>query len=253
MKRAFLLIALAITAGFAVEAGGFGGPMVMLTLPDMDSLNAELNEFNTREYDGSNGPAFSAPLIWLGGQGSAMIEGVSIGGWGAGFFQEATGDSSKAVIGYGMGHGEFGYRFNFFDFLWVKPAVEIGGGGLGLYIGRFRASQGFGEPSDGNEDFFDDQENYSVGQGFVNIGASLDVTVVFPMNPNKTAFSGINVKGGYLYPVYQSDWWDETGTAISKEAVPFNPGGMFASIGVVFGGKGDTESWNDDEDVWEEW
>lgn len=256
MKRTLVstaVVAMALMAGvsFATEIGGLGGPMVIGLMPSFSALNTELNDYNAEFFGGSSGPEFSGPMFMIGGQGSGFIEGFSIGGWGGGFFQEATGDSSKAIIGYGMGYGEFGYRLNFFDLIWVKPAVILGGGGLGLHIGRYRSGGGFGDPDDiDNDDFFSSAESYQAGKGFVNVGALADVTLMFPMNERKTAFGGLNVKGGYLYAIYDSDWWDEHGRSFDTPSFNFN--GPFLSVGVVFGGSGDTD-WADDDDWDEDW
>ncbi|MBD3285412.1 hypothetical protein GF359_03220 [candidate division WOR-3 bacterium] len=250
MKRTLLSAVLVLTAvGFATESGGLGGPMVVGVLPDYGAFNAALDTFNTRNYGGTQGPEFSGPMIFIGGQGYGFVEGFSVGGWGAGFFKEATGDSSKAVVGYGMGYGEFGYRINLFDLVWLKPALLLGGGGMGLHIGRYRSSGGFGDPSDDfdNDEFFSSEESYQAGKGFVNVGALVDATLVFPMNDRKTALGGLNVKAGYLYAIYDSEWWDEDGYARN---VDFNTNGPFLSVGVVFGGKGNQDY---DEGWDEEW
>jgi hypothetical protein len=254
MKKALILALLITTAAFAVQAGGFGGPMVIGLMPDYDAFNVALDNFNTIYYGGSEGPAFSGPMILIGGQGAGFVQGFSAGGWGGGFFQEATGDSSKAFIGYGMGYGSFGYRFNILDFIWIRPTVELGGGGIGLHIGRYRSSGGFGDPDNGsdNDDYWEDDESYQAGKGFVSVGAAADVTVLIPINKRKTSFAGLNVKGGYLYPVYDSDWFDEHGDI---RQVNFTMQGPFLSVGVVFGGKsrnGDYDEYDDYEDQWEE-
>jgi len=254
MKRTLVCAILILAvAGFATEAGGLGGPMVIGLLPSFSDLNAELDSYNTEHFGGSSGPELSGPMIFLGGQGSGFIEGFSVGGWGGGFFKEANGDSSKALIGYGMGYGEFGYRVNLFDLVWIKPALVLGGGGVGMHIGRYRSGGGFGDPSDDfdNDDFFSDDESYQVGKGLVSVGALVDATLVFPMNDRKTAFGGLSVKAGYLYPVYESDWYDEHGNSIDKDAVRFSPSGPFASVGVVFGGQGTSKDYDEDWD--EEW
>lgn len=257
MKRGIVIALIAVTLAFAIEAGGFGGPMVVGMMPDFDDLNYQLSLYNTNTYGGSSGPEFSGPTFFLGGQGAAMVEGVSIGGWGGGFFKEAKGDSSKAILGYGMGYGEFGYRFNFFDILWVKPAMLIGGGGVGLSITKYRSSGGFGDPDGGEsgDGFFPDfNEGYGLGKGFVNLGAVADLAVVFPMGAKSSAFSGINLKAGYLYAIYDSDWYDEN--FVVFEHPEFNFNGPFVSLGVVFGGRGETGDWFDDDgedEDWEEW
>lgn len=253
MKRAIVIALAVVTAAFAVQAGGFGGPMAMGMMPSFEGLNAELARYNDTFFGGSRGPEFSGPLFFIGAQGSGFIEGFSVGGWGAGFFKEATGDSCKVIMGYGMGYGEFGYRFNIADIVLIGPSLQLGGGGMGLHIGRYRAGAGFGSPTDDgtdNDEFFEDDESYDVGKGFVNAGACVDITFLFPTNERKTAFGGLNVKGGYLYPIYDSDWWDEHGYSIDKDAVSFNMDGPFVSVGVVFGGSSRVET-NDDE--WEEW
>jgi len=253
MKRAIVIALIAVVAAFAVQAGGFGGPMAMGMMPSFEGLNAELVRYNDTFFGGSRGPEFSGPLFFIGAQGSGFIEGFSIGGWGAGFFKEATGDSCKAIIGYGMGYADFGYHFNIADILLIGPSLQLGGGGMGLHIGRFRSGAGFGSPTDDgtdNDEFFEDDESYDVGKGFVNAGACVDITFLFPANERKTAFGGLNVKGGYLYPIYESDWWDEHGYSIDKDAVSFSMDGPFVSVGVVFGGSSHDET-NDDE--WEEW
>ena len=255
MRRAIVIALVVVTAVFAVKVGGLGGPMVVGLMPNYDDLNAELDRYNTEHFEGTSGPEFSGPMFLIGGQGRGFVEGFSVGGWGAGFFKEANGDSSKAVLGYGMGYGEFGYHFNIANIILIGPAVQIGGGGMGLHIGRFRPGAGFGEPSDGdtdNDDFFDDDESYDVGKGFVNVGAAADITLLFPMNERKTVFGGINVKGGYLYPIYESDWWDEHGVSIPKEVVDFSMDGPFVSVGVVFGGSSRDYDYEEDEE-WEEW
>jgi hypothetical protein len=252
MRRAIVIALVLVVAAFAVEIGGFGGPMVIGLLPNYDDLNAELASYNTEHFGGTSGPEFSGPMILLGGQGKGLVEGFTVGGWGGGFFKETNGDSSKAILGYGMGYADFGYHFNIANILLIGPSLQLGGGGMGLHIGRFRSGAGFGDPSDGldNEDFFDDDESYDVGKGFVSVGASADVTLLFPMNERKTVFGGITVKAGYLYPVYESDWWDEHGSSIDKQAVDFNMDGPYASVGVVFGGS--SVDYDEDEE-WEEW
>jgi len=126
---------------------------------------------------------------------------------------------------------------------------------MGLHIGKFRSGGGFGDPDTGgnNDDFFDDDESYDVGKGFINVGASADITLLFPINERKTAYGGITVKGGYLYSVYESDWWDEDGMSIPKEVVSFNMDGAYASVGVVFGGKSSDDWREEEDDDWEEW
>jgi hypothetical protein len=250
MRRAIVIVVVLVAAAFAVEMGGFGGPMVIGLLPNYDDLNTALGEFNTRNYNGTDGPEFSGPMILLGGQGKGLVEGFTVGGWGGGFFKEANGDSSKALLGYGMGYADFGYHFNIANILLIGPSLQLGGGGMGLHIGRFRSGAGFGDPDDDdfdNDDFFDDDESYDAGKGFVAVGASADVTLLFPMNQRKTVFGGITAKAGYLYPVYDSDWWDENGDA---RTVDFTMAGPYASIGVVFGGS--SQDYEEDEE-WEEW
>ncbi|MBN2379605.1 hypothetical protein JXM67_07375 [candidate division WOR-3 bacterium] len=253
MKRTVVcaILMMAIFA-FATEAGGLGGPMVIGLMPSFSEFNAALDSYNTEYFGGARGPEFSGPMFFIGGQGSGFIEGFSVGGWGGGFLKEATGDSSKALIGYGMGYGEFGYRLNLFDIAWVKPTLLVGGGGLGMHIGRYRSGGGFGDPDDDgidNDDFFSDEESYQAGKGFVNVGAAADVTLLFPMNERKTAFGGVSVKGGYLYAIYDSDWWDEHGRSFESPAFNFN--GPFLSVGVVFGGASETKDYDEDWD--EEW
>ncbi len=240
-----------VASGTAAELGGWGGPMVMGMMPSFRALNDTLDAYNTRAYGGSEGPAFSGPVIFLGGQGSGMVEGVSIGGWGGGFFKEATGDSSIAFLGYGMGYGEFGYRFNIANVLLLGPMIEIGGGGVGLTVSRYR-SGGFGEPGPGYDPF---DESYNLGKGFVNIGAAVDVAGLLPSNPARTAFIGLNLKAGYMYTLYDTGWWDEY--AQFMDAPQLAMSGPFVTLGVVFGGKTDThfDDWGDmdDEDEWEGW
>ncbi len=257
MKRVIVIALTFVVAVFAVEIGGFGGPMVTGMMPDFGDLNVELERYNGTFFGGTSGPEFSGPMILIGGTGKGIIEGFSVGGWGGGFFKEANGDSSKAVLGYGMGYADFGYHFNIANILLVGPSLQLGGGGMGLHIGKFSSGGGFGDPDGGGgsgDDFFDDDESYDVGKGFVAVGASADVTLLFPMNERKTAYGGITLKGGYLYPVYESDWWDEDGASIPKEDVNFSMTGPYASIGVVFGGKSSGDWWEEEEDDdWEEW
>jgi hypothetical protein len=125
MKRAIVIALAAVVAAFAVQAGGFGGPMAMGMMPSFEGLNAELGRYNDTFFGGSRGPEFSGPLFFIGGQGKGFVEGFSVGGWGAGFFKEATGDSCKVIMGYGMGYGEFGYRFNIADIVSWAAAVWV--------------------------------------------------------------------------------------------------------------------------------
>jgi len=272
MKQAVVIALIFAAAALAGEVGGFGGPMVIGGMPDFDDLNAELANYNCVYFGGSRGPGFSSPAFFIGGQGKGFMSGFCVGGWGGGFFQEANGDSSKAVIGYGMGYAEFSYHLNIADVLLVGPAVQLGGGGLGLHIGRYRAGGGFGSPDgdgDDNDDFLDDDESYDIGKGFVNVGGAAEATLLFPLNERKTAFGGLNVKGGYLYAIYDSDWYDEHGGVVDRDAVKFNMNGPFISVSVVFGGMGCTHeeghgclgifgcrrdcNHEEDEDKWEGW
>lgn len=250
MKRIVLIALMVSSAAFAVELGGFGGPSVTGMLIDFGDLNAELNKYNTNFYGGSQGPELTSPVFMIGGEGAGTLEGFSVGGWGAGFFQDAHGDSSKVMMGYGMGYGEFGYSFKLFNVLRVRPLVEVGGGGIGLNISRYK-SGGFGDPSDTGTSFFDDN-SYNLGKGFVNIGGAAEIALLLPMDSKGYSFGGLSLKIGYLYTVWDSGWFDQHGGSYSEPATSLQ--GPFASLSALFGGSVRfLDNGTDEEDGWEDW
>ncbi len=251
MKKVLMLALLLISAGFAFEIGGFGGPSAAAMLINFDDLNAELDKYNTNYYSGSQGPELKSPVFFIGGEGAGTLEGFSVGGWGAGFFQDAHGDSSKVMMGYGMGYGEFGYSFNFFKVLRIRPLLEIGGGGMGLNISRYRGG-GFGEPGDTATSFWDDN-SYSLGKGFINVGAAAEIALLLPMDQAGYSFGGLSLKAGYLYTVWDSGWFDQNGEYFYEPATSLQ--GPFLELSALFGGSSKIfeDSGDGIDDDWEDY
>lgn len=229
--RGFFTCGIAVlvaVAAISLQAGGYGGPIFLSLMPNFDDLNDELQEYNSNCYNGSDGPEFSSPMVFIGGQGKGFIENFSVGGWGCGFAKEAYGDSTSATIGYGMGYGEFGYNYIPNEYVSMGPILLIGGGGIGIEIRKYRR-EGFG-----NRKVKNDAESYSAGKGFFNIGFGGEVTFYLPVSPNRTSYGGLNIKAGYIHTLFETDWHDDNGGSTS---IPeFKTAGPFISASLVFGG-----------------
>lgn len=244
MKRAVIIGIALVAAVFGFKTGGWGGITVSGFLPELSNLNTRLTEIN-RDLGATDNIEFSAPLFMIGGHGCGQIGPVTIGGGGAGFGVREKTDTLSARIRYGMGYGEIGFQVEPLRWLWIRPCLSIGGSGFDIELDEWRGE--FGEIP---EDTLYVPYHYLASAWSFNVGAALVLEFNLPIT--KSGFVGLEIKGGYLYPLYTSDWRDQDGLTV-KEVEGFGIYGPYVQVAVNFGRSGELDlSW-ETEDDWEDY
>jgi len=245
MKKIIIASLVIIGIGFGFKIGGWGGITVSGIMPELSALNTEITDVNYREVGGTDQITFTNPFLMVGGHGYGQVGQVVFGGGGAGFAVREKGDSLSARIGYGFGYGEVGFQFEPLNWLWIRPMLSLGGSGFEIELNERVA--GFGEPPD---DTLYVPYHHLVTAGAFNAGAALAVN--FNLHMTSATFIGVELKGGYQFPLYVSDWFDQDGL-IRDEVEGFGIYGPYAQVSVNFGRSGEVDLiWDETDDEWDD-
>jgi hypothetical protein len=199
------------------EAGGWGGfgPYVGFFNPD------DFNKFMAdRGFDQEK---LARQHFMFGGGGLAVVDRVTIGGYGFGGHQRSSSAAKVLYVDYGFGAFELGYLLLCCDHLKLGPALGIGGGGYTLTL----------TPSSRTLPSFDTLlengvQSWTISNSSFTLAPA--ITVLVPIN-----WVGLMLKGGYLYSPAAADW--KIGDIpIAAPAPPLHSSGPFLSLQVVFGG-----------------
>ncbi|MBN2381218.1 hypothetical protein JXM67_15570 [candidate division WOR-3 bacterium] len=243
MKKVVTISLILVAVLFAFKAGGWGGLTVSGFFPDLSGLNAEITRINHEYVGGTDEIRFNSPLFMIGAHGCGQIGPLTIGGGGAGFGIREQGDTLSAHLRYGMGYGELGFQIEPYRWLWIRPCLQIGGSGFEIELDEIIGS--IGDPL--QDTLYAPYHHLTTAWSF-DLGAALALHLNLPITG--AGFVGLEIKGGYLYPMYTSEWRDENNMT-RREIEGFGIFGPYVQIAVNFGRSADVDlSWEDDD--WED-
>jgi len=246
VKKVIIICAGLIAVAFGFKIGGWGGITATTCFIELRDLNSELTRINHEHVQGSDNINFSSPLLMIGGHGYGQVGSMVFGGGGGGFASRQRADSLSAKLGYGFGYGEVGFQFEPLTWLWIRPSLSLGGSGFEIELNERVA--GFGDPP---EDTLYVPYHFTATAGAFTAGAGLTVHLNLPIT--SATFLGLELKGGYLYPLYTSDWYDEDGL-VRSEIEGFGIYGPYAQVALNFGRSGEIDLiWEEVDDEWEDY
>jgi len=245
MRKVLFAVIVLIAVAFGFKAGGWGGVTISGLLPNLENLNSELTRINQTYVNGTDEIGFSAPEFMIGGHGYGQIGQIIVGGGGSGLGVREKGDSLSARLNYGMGYAEAGFQIEPLRWLWIRPSITLAGSGFEIELNEFYGD--FGDPP---EDTLYSPYRYVASAGSFNAGAALALEFNLPISG--ATFIGLELKGGYLYPLFKTDWYNEDGLVVN-EVEGFGIFGLFFEASVNFGRSGELDaSWEQDDD-WEDY
>lgn len=161
----------------------------------------------------------------FGGGGYGQIERIRIGGFGTGGAQSVSNDTFDIEVGFGAGFFELGYSIVQTNHFMLTPLLGIGGGGLSL---KRTPTLILYRPVNFDDILSSAGGVAKVSKGGFALSPGLAIDIPF-------GFTGISIKGGYMWTVLSSSWMDEDiGGKINGPK--FNLNGVYCSLNVMFGG-----------------
>ncbi len=224
MKRTMILAVLlgvagGSIAGLAAEGNalgfGFGGGGVATFFPDLTGVNAFLSE---------NGLAPLPDVLWggCGGGRGGMIRGPSMGGMGFGVVAETANDDRSADLVVGAGGMDIGVAIGGGETSVLTVGAVLGGGAAVLDL-MFPGVEPVVADSRG---IVPEPLERTVGRAF-----AMALPYV-SFEAQLTGFLGIEVRIGYLLPLFGFDFEDTVGIP----APSLDLSGPYVSASIAFGG-----------------
>jgi hypothetical protein len=206
-----------LVKGAQAEAGGWGflGPYV--AMPSYTDLNAHLSTLGFG--------AFDQYQFMFGGGGMALVDGVTIGGYGFGGSQSVVSDSInlRLTSDYGGGMFEVGWLPLSTRHFKIGPALGIGGVGFTIAGSRLNNQS----PSFDSLLLRGGQSWQISNGGFVLAPA---VNVLIPIS-----WTGLYLKVGYLFVPSDQSWSLSGGTPLTHGPA-LHSSGVFAALQLMLGG-----------------
>jgi hypothetical protein len=212
-------VLIASTAGTALA--GYGGFGVTATYLKTSGINRTLTELNRdpAEYGGRDSFVLDRPLWWLGGHRAGAIGNITLGGGGAATATTHRVDSMAAELVGIRGNFDAGFAYVPWDFLWVRPHVEVGFGGWFLYAHSVEEGALF----------VTNPDVWHVLWGWT-VGAAPGLEVMGRLRYGQEQYIALYTKANYFIPIGGPEVY-------SGEAEPpaFGLGGLSWEAGLRFG------------------
>lgn len=221
-----IVVALFATASVLAEEGGtaptrffgFGGPMFALFLPDLEGVNAFLSE--------SGQASLEDFLLGAGGSGrGGTIGGLSLGGMGFGVVAASGSEDARkeATLVVGAGGLDLGYALGGDTRSVLTAGLVLGGGATVLTLSS--PAEGAATAQCPHGIVIEPVERV-LGRGFAFVQPYVS------LEAQLTDWLGLEVRIGYLLPVFGVDFGDDLGIP----APSLDLSGPFVGLSVLFGG-----------------